>query len=218
MLLFWFWWYQWHWYFVFQLTSKFKLGVVVLTDSPLNISLSFCVSSPPPLYIIIYRMIAVVRHAFFTEIDTKGPCWFGHFIKSLTLYFVRFPILINWQNSQIPECTCSISHNAAFRTKIQTYPTMFHSEQKSDHFSSEWSIMGYGTDAFLGLWNWSVEFSKTQLCGTIRHWYLDSVGVNARSVCFISAVMRLHLFVNTLGPRQHRRRFADDIFKCIFFN
>ena len=24
--------------------------------------------------------------------------------------------------------------------------------------------------------------------------------------------------VNTLGPRQHRRRFADDIFKCIFFN
>ena len=24
--------------------------------------------------------------------------------------------------------------------------------------------------------------------------------------------------VNTLGPRQHRRRFADDIFKCIFVN
>ena len=23
---------------------------------------------------------------------------------------------------------------------------------------------------------------------------------------------------NTLGPSQHRRRFADDIFKCIFFN
>ena len=25
-------------------------------------------------------------------------------------------------------------------------------------------------------------------------------------------------WVNTLRPRQHRRRFADDIFKCIFFN
>ena len=25
-------------------------------------------------------------------------------------------------------------------------------------------------------------------------------------------------WVNTLGPRQHRRRFADDIFKCVFFN
>ena len=25
-------------------------------------------------------------------------------------------------------------------------------------------------------------------------------------------------FSNTLGPSQHRRRFADDIFKCIFFN
>ena len=24
--------------------------------------------------------------------------------------------------------------------------------------------------------------------------------------------------INTLGPRQHRRRFADDIFKCMFFN
>ena len=24
--------------------------------------------------------------------------------------------------------------------------------------------------------------------------------------------------INTLGPRQHRHRFVDDIFKCIFFN
>ena len=33
---------------------------------------------------------------------------------------------------------------------------------------------------------------------------------------------KIHLphltFANTLGPSQHRRRFADDIFKCIFFN
>ena len=33
------------------------------------------------------------------------------------------------------------------------YPTMLHPEQKSAHFS-EWSIMGYETDAFWDLWNW----------------------------------------------------------------
>ena len=34
------------------------------------------------------------------------------------------------------------------------YPTMLHPEQKSAHFCSEWSIMGYETDAFWDLWNW----------------------------------------------------------------
>ena len=42
--------------------------------------------------------------------------------------------------SQIPECTCSISYNAQFRTEICT------------HFCSEWRIMGYVTGAFLDLW------------------------------------------------------------------
>ena len=37
------------------------------------------------------------------------------------------------------------------------YPTMPHSEQKCAHFCSEWSIVGYGTDAFWDLWNWSFE-------------------------------------------------------------
>ena len=30
-------------------------------------------------------------------------------------------ININWPNSQIPECTCSISHNAPFRTEMCTF-------------------------------------------------------------------------------------------------
>ena len=30
--------------------------------------------------------------------------------------------------------------------------------------------------------------------------------------------MTWHHFVNTLRPRQNRRHFADDIFKCIFLN
>ena len=28
---------------------------------------------------------------------------------------------VNWPNSQIPECTCSISHNAPFRTEMWTF-------------------------------------------------------------------------------------------------
>ena len=47
----------------------------------------------------------------------------------------------NGLHSQIPECTCSISHNALFRT------------------CSEWSIVGYGTGAFWDLWNWSIVWT-----------------------------------------------------------
>ena len=50
----------------------------------------------------------------------------------------------NWCNSQIPQCTCSISHNAPFRTECA-------------HFCSEWSIVGFGTHAFSDLWNRSIE-------------------------------------------------------------
>ena len=32
------------------------------------------------------------------------------------------------------------------------YPGMLHSERKCVHFCSEWSIVGYGTDAFWDLW------------------------------------------------------------------
>ena len=36
------------------------------------------------------------------------------------------------------------------------YPTILHSEQKCAHFCTEWSIVGYGTDAFWDLWDWSI--------------------------------------------------------------
>ena len=38
------------------------------------------------------------------------------------------------------------------------YPTVLHSEQKCAHFCSEWSIVGYGTDAFWDFWNRSIGF------------------------------------------------------------
>ena len=36
------------------------------------------------------------------------------------------------------------------------YRTMLHPEQKYVHYSSEWSIVGYGTGAFWDLWNWFI--------------------------------------------------------------
>ena len=50
----------------------------------------------------------------------------------------------NWTNSQIPQCICSIFHNAPLRTKCA-------------HFHFEWCIVGYGTDALWDLWNWPVR-------------------------------------------------------------
>ena len=34
---------------------------------------------------------------------------------------VTLSCLLNWLNSQIPQCTCPISHNAPFRTEICTF-------------------------------------------------------------------------------------------------
>ena len=79
------------------------------------------------------------------------------------------PTFFNWPNSRIPECTCSISHNAPFRTEICDqihesqnapipYPTMLHWEQKCAHFCSEWSNVGNGTGAFWKLWNWYMQW------------------------------------------------------------
>ena len=37
-----------------------------------------------------------------------------------------------------------------------TYPTMHHSEQKCEHFRSEWWFVGYGTGALWDLWIWFI--------------------------------------------------------------
>ena len=66
-------------------------------------------------------------------------------------WWLGLSVLYDWDmtsnspNSQIPECTCSISHNA------------LSSEQKWAHFCSEWNIVECGTGAFWDLWNWSVH-------------------------------------------------------------
>ena len=41
---------------------------------------------------------------------------------------------------------------------------MLHSEQKCDHFCSEWSIVGYWTGAFWDFWNWSIVLHSVNHC------------------------------------------------------
>ena len=58
----------------------------------------------------------------------------GHKHSYCTVYDTALlPVQEKIPNSQIPECTCPISHNAPFRTEIYIYV----------YFCSEWSIMGY---------------------------------------------------------------------------
>ena len=48
----------------------------------------------------------------------------------------------NWPNSQIPQSTCTISHNAPFGTETA-------------HLCSVWCIVGYGTGDLWDLWDGS---------------------------------------------------------------
>ena len=39
-------------------------------------------------------------------------------VQCVAIIWANADLLSNWSNSQIPECTCSISHNAPFRTEM----------------------------------------------------------------------------------------------------
>ena len=50
------------------------------------------------------------------------------------------------------------------RNALVPYPTMLHSEQKCTHFYSEWSIVGYGTDAF-----WDLLIRSILVCSNLAY-------------------------------------------------
>ena len=78
------------------------------------------------------RMIVVAHHLFSVYLFPTRSCHRLHvqFKTNISVSRFRRPI------SQIPKCTCSISHNALFRTEMFCY---------------EWNIVGYGTGAFWDL-------------------------------------------------------------------
>ena len=60
---------------------------------------------------------------------------------------------------------------------------------------------------------------SSQPCSSFGQWEKGfHQWVKLISTCNFSIWYGISTNLNTLGPRQHRRRFADDIFKCIFFN
>ena len=78
--------------------------------------------------------------------------------QSPTLYILKISLGLTWMViagfikknrpfSQIPECTCSISHNAPLRTEMCTF--LFSMEH-----------CGYGTGAFWDLWIRSIGWSN----------------------------------------------------------
>ena len=91
----------------------------------------------------------------------------------------------NWPNSQIPEFTCSISHNAPFRTEMWI------------HLCSEWSMVGYGTGALWDLWNWSILWKQIYIHGS---WLIEVKG----SYCSIIKVDKIILFTEPKNINQHK--------------
>ena len=83
------------------------------------------------------------------------------YILSLLLTSWHTSLRYNWPNLHIPECTCSISHNAPFRTEMCA-------------FCSEWSIVGYGAGAFWDLWDWSITSVVATLCDSAVSQFLAS--------------------------------------------
>ena len=68
-------------------------------------------------------------------VDTASAPWKGNSNNNIC----------KQRNSQIPKCTCSISHNAPFRTEIYTF--LF--------WMVQYGI--YGTGALWDLWDWSIS-------------------------------------------------------------
>ena len=101
----------------------------------------------------------------------------------------------NWLDSQIPERTCSISHNAPFRTEMCTF------------LCSEWSIVGYGTGAFWDLWNSSTGhiFTTTKLttkpCAYFMGYTASTTWFHIRVSCnaeiYLSQLINPHMYYQT---------------------
>ena len=108
-------------------------------------------------------------------------------------------VWLRWPNSQIPECTCPISHNVPFGTEMRTF--LFWMEHCG--------IWNKWIPGFVKLFYYVILPVKTQ-SGNYSSQMRDQ-----RSCLLTTAVTPRF---NTLRPRQDGRYFADDGLKCIFLN
>ena len=101
-----------------------------------------------------------------------------------------------WPNSQIPRCTCSISHNATFRTEMYTF--LF------------WMV-------HCGIWNWCiVGFVRLVYCGVLHavfceyfrcYWTLNH-----------KLISLLHFFFSWDTNRDTKAIFQNTSSVCIIIN
>ena len=96
----------------------------------------------------------------FVEVNVENlyitGCKILPWVKCIPTNYISFFTCLsqNRPNSQIQECTCSISHNA---------PT------ECAHFCSKWSFVGYGTVAFWVLWIRSIARSHNAVHNQMWH-------------------------------------------------
>ena len=76
-----------------------------------------------------------------------SQCW----LRSVPLYGINRPQWVNMANHCLQSHSWRIDQSHKSHTAPVPYPTMLNSEQKCEHFCSEWCIVGYGTDACWGM-------------------------------------------------------------------
>ena len=133
---------------------------------------------------------------------------------------------MNWSNSQIPQCTCSISHNAPYRTEMCTFLFwMVHCGiwnrcivgvvglvHCKDLIGYQVSSSGNGHQAtwpiqvMIVLWHWQIIYNH-------HCWQKD----DSQTITEFNLVKDM-ASINTLRLRQNGHRLADDTFKRIFMN
>ena len=93
------------------------LGPVCKTYTKLNLTnLTQNVCSVDSLHILPQQLYCSAKQLLKLNSKSLRRPW-----RDYTLDFNSYCSIIqknNWPNSQIPECTCSISHNAPFRTEM----------------------------------------------------------------------------------------------------
>ena len=125
------------------------------------------------MYIANKKSTVIIIFIFFIqgrfwEVHSSIILIYLYLYLSYTCIFYHYCWPPDTHLSSIIDLIC-ISQNATV-----PYPTMLHSEQKCAHFCSEWSIVGYGADAFWDLWNWSIASVVATLCDSAVSQFLAS--------------------------------------------
>ena len=126
-------------WFILEVWQYIPQNTEQYTNKSSNMNV-YCSYSSYTLYILKYLISFCCLHQFLWSECPQPSSLMQNYFETC----IKQPL--NWPNLQIPECTCSISQNAPFRTEMCTF--LFWMEH-----------CGFGTGEFWDLWNWPVEYS-----------------------------------------------------------